>query len=232
MTTRTMTAAGPRIRSSKQEGPAAAAVLTPGQIIDVPYALWLATLAGALMATIALTVVVGIYLLDTAMSLSGSVPAFGPETYFRVFELVALFGAVAVVTHFLRLRLEAIRRASIMVPLPSRVVASPPGGDTFSKFECSCQVTLALDHERPLAELKLKSDMLQTYLENAFAVAITDPVIRYSKLKMEQTLKIAALHVLGEGVSGVIISEVRQRRVPNRPMPQPANSEVVQAAAV
>lgn len=232
MTTQTMTAAGPRTRSSKKEAPGAASELVPGQIIDVPYALWLATLAGALMATIALTVVVAIYLLDTAMSLSGSAPAFGPETYFRVFELVALFGAVAVVTHFLRLRLEAIRRASIMVPLPNRVVASPPGGDTFSKFECSCQVTLALDHERPLAELKLKSDMLQTYLENAFAVAVTDPVIRYSKVKMEQTLKIAALHVLGEGVSGVIISEVRQRRVPNRPMPQPANSEVAQAAAV
>lgn len=232
MTTQTMTAAGSRTRSSKKEAPGAASELAPGQVIDVPYALWLATLAGALMATIALAVVVAIYLLDTAMSLSGSAPAFGPDTYFRVFELVALFGAVAVVTHFLRLRLEAIRRASIMVPLPNRVVASPPGGDTFSKFECSCQVTLALDHERPLAELKLKSDMLQTYLENAFAVAVTDPVIRYSKLKMEQTLKIAALHVLGEGVSGVIISEIRQRRVPNRPTPKPANVEVVQAAAV
>jgi hypothetical protein len=48
---------------------------------------------------------------------------------------------------------------------------------------------------------------------------------------MEQTLKIAALHVLGEGVSGVIISEVRQRRIPVRQVPQPANTESVQAAA-
>lgn len=217
-------------RSASGTASAAAEVMSPGQVIDVPYALWLATLAGALMATIALTVVVAIYLLDTTLSLSGNAPIFGPDTYFRVFELVALFAAVAVVTHFLRLRLEAIRRASILVPLPRRVIACPPGSDTFSKFECSCQVTLALDHERPLAELKLKSDILQSFLENAFTVAVTDPVIRFSKLKMEQTLKIAAVHVLGAGVSGVIISEIRQRRVPNRPVPLPANSETIQAA--
>lgn len=218
-------------RSAGNAASAAAAVMTPGQVIDVPYALWLATLAGALMATVALTAVVAIYLLDTTFTLTGGAPIFGPDTYFRVFELIALFGAVAVVTHFLRLRLEAIRRASILVPLPRRVIACPPGGDTFSKFECSCQVTLALDHERPLVELKQKGDILQSFLENAFTVAVTDPVIRFSKLKIEQTLRIAALHVLGDGVSGVIISEVRQRRVPSRHAPQPANTESVQAAA-
>src|SRR3546814_4748119 len=94
--------------------------------------------------------------------------------YFRMFELAALFAAVAVVTHFLRLRLEAIRQASILVPLPNRVVVCPPTGDLVSKFECSCQVTLALDHERPLAELRLKADILQSFLENAFAVAVSD----------------------------------------------------------
>lgn len=202
-----------------------------GQVVDVPYALWLATLAAALMATIALVVVVAIYLLDTTLSFTGSAPIFGPDTYFRVFELVALFAAVAVATHFLRLRLEAIRRAAILVPLPNRVVTSPPSPDTFSRFECSCMVTLALDDERPLAELKLKSEMLQTFLENAFAVAVSDPVIRFSKLKMEQTLKIAAVHVLGPGVSGVIISEVRQRRVSSRQSPRPANTDELQAVA-
>ncbi len=47
-------------------------------------------------------------------------------------------------------------------------------------------------------------------------MAVTDPVIRYSKAKMEQTLKMAAHHVLGDGVSGVIMSEIRQRRVPTQ----------------
>lgn len=184
------------------------------QVVDVPYSLWLATMACALMATIALTVVGAIYVLDATLALTDQTPAFGFATYVRVLELAVLFAAAAVVAHLMRLRLESIRRASILVPLPYRIVTSPPAGDTISKFECSCNVTLALDHERPLAQLKQKPDVLQSYLENAFAVAVTDPVVRYSKAKMEQTLRIAAHHVLGDGVSGVIMSEVRQRRVP------------------
>lgn len=194
---------------------------TIAQVIDVPYALWLATVACALMASIALTVVAALYLLDAALALSGQPGVFGWDTYFRVLELGAVLGSVAIVAHLMRLRLEAIRRASILVPLPYRVVTCPPGGDTVSRFECSCKVTLALDHERPLVRLKQNPDLLQSYLENAFAVAVTDPVIRYSKAKMEQTMRIAVHHVLGDGVSGVIMSEVRQRRVPN---PRPAQT--------
>lgn len=204
---------------------------TVAQVIDVPYALWLATVACALMASIALTVVVAIYLLDAALSLTGQPQIFGSGTYFRVLELAVLFGAVALVAHLMRLRLEAIRRASIMVPLPYRVVTCPPGGDTVSRFECSCKVTLALDHERPLVRLKQNPDLLQNYLENAFAVAVTDPVVRYSKAKMEQTLRIAAHHVLGDGVSGVIMSEVRQRRIPVPRPAQPANIEMPEPTA-
>jgi len=201
-------------------------------VIDVPYSLWLATLACALMATIALAVVVGVYLLDTAMVLSEQVPIFGGTTYLRVLELGAMFVVGAVVTHLLRLRLEALRRASILVPLPYSIVTTPPGGDTFSTFECTCKVTLALDHERPLIQLKQRPEALRSYLENAFAVAVTDPVIRYSKAKMEQTLRIAALHVLGEGVSGVILSEVRQRRVSTNRAARPANTDLAPEATV
>ncbi len=207
--------------------------VTGGQIIDLAYTLWLATVACALMSTISLSIVIALYLVDTTLGLGGDAPLFGPDTYLRVFELAALFGAGAVVAHFLRLRLEAIRRASIMVALPYRIVVNPPNGDTVSKFECSCQVTLALDHERPLAELKLKSDVLKTFLENAFVVAVSDPVIRFSKQKMEQMLRMAALHVLGEGVSAVIISEVRQRRVPTqkKPVAAAANSDIAETPA-
>ena len=206
---------------------------TGGQIIDFAYTLWLATVACALMSTIALIVVIALYLTDTVLGLGGDAALFGPDTYVLVGELAALFGAGAVIAHFLRLRMEAIRRASIMVPLPYRIVVHPANGDTVSKFECSCQVTLALDHERPLTELKLKADILKTYLENAFVVAVSDPVIRFSKLKIEQTLRMAALHVLGEGVSAVVISEVRQRRVPNtKPvLTAAANTDIADAPA-
>lgn len=218
----------PNLQLSAGKKPVAQAV---GQVIDVPYALWLATLASALMATIALAVVGAVYLLDAALTIEGGMPLFGSDTYVRVLELSSMFAAVAVVAHLLRLRLEAIRRASILVPLPYRIVVNPPGGDTFSKFECSCAVTLALDHEQPLIELKSKKDVLQEFLQNAFLVAVTDPVIRFSKQKMEQTLKIAAVHVLGPGVSGVLISEVRQRRVGTQRSVQPANTGTLEMSA-
>ena len=202
------------------------------QVIDVPYSLWLATLACALMSTISLTVLVGIYLLDTAMILGEQIPIFGGSTYLRVLELGAMFAIGAVVAHLLRLRLEALRRASILVPLPYSIVTTPPSGDLVSTFECSCRVTLALDHERPLIQLKQRPEALRSYLENAFAVAVTDPVIRYSKAKMEQTLKIAAHHVLGDGVSGVILSDVRQRRVSTHRAARPANTDLAPEATV
>lgn len=209
---------------------AMASTLAVGQVIDVPYLLWLATVACALMATIAATVVGAIYVLDTVLLFNGEPVLFGNWTYIRVLELGVLFGSGAVVAHLLRLRLESIRRASILVPLPYAIVTCPPGGDTFSRFECSCKVTLALDHDRPLAKLKTHPDMLKSYLENAFAVAVTDPVIRYSKVKMEQTLKIAAHYVLGDGVSGVIMTDIRQRRVAVQ-RTQPANRDAPEATA-
>lgn len=214
-------------RLNAKEIPAAADGLAAGQIIDVPYTLWLATLACSLMAVMALTADASIYLLDIAVSLNGKPMLFGTDSYVRVGELAFFFGIGAVVAHLLRLRLEAIRRASILVPLPYRITVSPTGGDTFSKFECSCNLTLALDHEKPLGELKLKGDILKTYLENAFMVAVSDPVIRFSKAKIEQTLKSSAYHVLGEGLSGVIVSELRQRRVP---VPRPAPAAKSEAA--
>lgn len=213
-------------------GKAMAATPTVGQVIDIPYLLWLATIACALMATIALTVVGAIYLLDTVLLFNTQAQIFGYSTYIRVLELGVLFGVGAVVAHMMRLRLEAIRQASIMVALPYPIVTSPPGTDTLSRFECSCKVTLALDTEQPLTKLKQNPEMLKTYLENAFAVAVTDPVIRYSKVKMEHTLKIAAHYVLGDGVSGVIMSEIRQRRIPTqRPASTPA-LDIPEATAV
>ena len=185
-----------------------------GQLIDVNYTLWLATMASALMAIACLIANGAVYLIDVLAFFKGSGAGLGGSLHFRLFELTALFSVGALAAHFLRIRMDAMRKAAYMVPLPTRIVANPPGGDAMSKFECSCQVTLAIDRPEPLEVLKLRLDILNSALSNAFVVAITDPVIRFSKAKMEQTLKVAALHVLGQGVSGVVISDIKQRRVP------------------
>jgi hypothetical protein len=185
-----------------------------GQLVDINYALWLATVATSLMAIACLIANGAIYLIDVLAFLKGSGAGFGNALHFRLFELTALFSVAALAAHFLRLRMDAMSKAAYMVPLPTRIVANPPGGDAMSKFECSCKVTLAIDKPEPLEVLKLKLDVLNSALSNAFVVAVTDPVIRFSKVKMEQTLKVAAHHVLGDGVSGVVISDIKQRRVP------------------
>lgn len=188
-----------------------------GEIVDVPYTLWLVTMATALMAALSLTLTLTIYLIDNALSLSGGAPIFTPGNYRSVLELAVIFALLAIFAHFLRLRLESARRASIIIPLPFRITVEPPIGDLTSRFEASCSVAIALDNEAPIRVLTSQPDVLKRALENAFIVAVTDPVIRFSKQKMEQTLKVAALSVLGAGVSFIDMSDVRQRRLPRRP---------------
>src|SRR3546814_17086230 len=84
----------PTIRSAKGEAPATAPVVSPGHAVDVPYTLWLATVAGALMATVALEHVVAIYLLDATLALTGGAPAVGSGMYFWLLGLAAMFAAV------------------------------------------------------------------------------------------------------------------------------------------
>lgn len=199
-----------------------------GQIIDMDYMLWLATMAMVMLALICLLANGTLYMMDVIFSMSGrGASAPGSDLHTRLFELTALFSVGAGIAHFLRLRMVSMRSAAYHVPLPFRIVANPPGGDAMSKFECSCKVTLALDTQDAVAGIKLKTDMLSKTLDNAFVVEVTDPVIRFSKAKMEQTLKVGAHHVLGDGVSGVIISDIKQRRVPTAPPEpaQPANSD-------
>lgn len=190
-----------------------------GSMVDVPYTLWLATVATALMSVICLGLNLGGYLLDAVFSFQGAAPLMTHDTHIKMFELTAIFAVIAIVAHLLRLRLEAMRTAAILVPLPFRTIALPPASDLKSRFECSCRITLALDNEQPLVALQSRRETLKLALNNAFVVAITDPDIRFSRAKMEQTLKVAVHHVLGDGVAGVQIAEIRQRRLPATPIP-------------
>lgn len=190
-----------------------------GELVDVPYMLWLVTTATALMGALSLTLALVIYLIDNALAFSGGAPMFKPGDYRSVLELSVIFALLAIAAHFLRVRLEAARQVAIVIPLPFRIAVEPPIGDLRSRFEASCNISIALDNEGPIPILTSQPVVLKRALENAFIVAVTDPVIRFSKQKMEQTLKVAAVSVLGAGVSYIEMSEVRQRRLPPRPRP-------------
>ena len=201
-----------------------------GQVVDVPYTLWLLTVATALMAALALILTLTIYMLDNALSLSGGSPIFVPNDYRNVLELSVIFALLSIAAHFVRLRLQAARQAAIVIPLPFRIAIEPPMGDLTSRFEASCNVAIAFDREEPIRVLTSQPDVLKRALENAFIIAVTDPVIRFSKQKMEQTLKTAAVGVLGQGVAFIDMSEVRQRRLPPRPPSVDANGSVATKA--
>ncbi len=196
-----------------------------GQIVDVPYTLWLVTVATALMAALSLILVLTIYMLDNALTLSGGAPIFAPGDYRNVLELSVIFALLSIAAHFLRLRLEASRRAAVIIPLPFRIAIEPPMGDLTSRFEASCNVAIAFDREEPIRVLTSQPDVLKRALENAFIIAVTDPVIRFSKQKMEQTLKMAAVSVLGQGIAFLDMTDVRQRRLPPRPPSVDATSK-------
>lgn len=215
----------PVIRVPAPTPPRPQAAPAIGEIVDVPYTLWLVTVATALMGALALTLTLAVYLIDNALTLSGGAPIFVPSDYRSLLELSAIFAILSVLAHFLRLRLEASRRASIIIPLPFRLTVEPPISDLTSRFEASCGVTIALDREEPVRILTSQPDVLKRALENAFLVAVSDPVIRFSKQKMEQTLRSAAVSVLGAGVGFIEMSDVRQRRLPRRP---PAADTAVQ----
>ncbi|SDF56647.1 hypothetical protein SAMN05660686_01692 [Thalassobaculum litoreum DSM 18839] len=204
-----------RVPAARKPQPVAQPSL--GQIVDVPYTLWLVTVATALMAALSLILTLTIYMLDNVLSLSGGAPIFTPGDYRSVLELSVIFALLSIAAHFLRLRLEASRNAAVIIPLPFRIAIEPPMGDLTSRFEASCNVAIAFDREEPIRVLTSQPDVLKRALENAFIIAVTDPVIRFSKQKMEQTLKMAAVGVLGQGVAFLDMSEVRQRRLPPRP---------------
>lgn len=207
----------PIVRVPAPRMPQRVAPPTLGQIVDVPYTLWLATVASALMAALSLILTLTIYMLDNVLALSGGAPIFVPGDYRNVLELSVIFALLSIAAHFVRLRLEASRTAAVVIPLPFRIAIEPPMGDLTSRFEASCNVAIAFDREEPIRILTSQPDVLKRALENAFVIAVTDPVIRFSKQKMEQTLKLAAVGVLGQGVAFLDMSEVRQRRLPPRP---------------
>jgi hypothetical protein len=207
----------PVVRVPAPRMPKPAAAPTMGQIVDVPYTLWLVTLATALMAALSLILTLTIYMLDNVLTLSGGAPIFVPGDYRNVLELSVIFSLLSIAAHFLRLRLEASRRAAVIIPLPFRIAIEPPMGDLTSRFEASCNVSIAFDKEDPIRVLTSQPDVLKRALENAFVIAVSDPVIRFSKQKMEQTMKTAAVSVLGPGVAFLEMSNVRQRRLPPRP---------------
>jgi hypothetical protein len=126
---------------------------------------------------------------------------------------------MSVLAHVLRLRMVAIANAAQALPFPDEIVAAPNTGDpSVDKFECVGRVYIHV-YENEIADLILANrPRVKQALSSALVIAISDPVVRYSKDKIEHTLRMGLGGLLPlKSVANVTLSELRHRVRSARP---------------
>jgi len=197
----------------------AAASMPQVEGVDFTYFLWLATVATAVLSSVSMILALVIYVVNFASDLAFGAPIFAAPNYMGIMRVTAVFAGMAVVAHVLRLRMVAIANATQALPFPDEIVAAPNTGDpTIDKFECVGRVYIHV-YENEMVDLILANrPRIKQALASALAIAISDPVVRYSKEKIEHTLRMGLGELLPlKSVSNVTLSELRHRPRPARP---------------
>ena len=185
----------------------------PALKLDLDYALWLFTVAATLISATSLLGALVIYIIEQIRFLNGLGLAFHGHNYLKMLEIAALFGFAAAGLHFLRIHLN-IEPEGFEVEIPSPIIADLPGTQENWRFECVSEMSLLVSDEAPVIAMRRAPEKLTEDLSAAFLQIISDPEIRFSREKMEDTLTIVAQHRLGPGVKRVHMTSIRQRRMP------------------
>ena len=114
----------------------------------------------------------------------------------------------------------AVANSTQAIPFPDEIVASPNTGDpTVDKFECLGRVQIYV-YDTEVADLILANrPRIKEALSSALSLAVSDPVVRYSKEKIEHTLRMGLGELLPlKSISGVSLSELRHRVRSHRPV--------------
>lgn len=187
--------------------------------VDFTYFLWLATIATAILSSVSMLMALGIYVLNFAAELAFDTPIFAAPNYMGIMRVTGVFAGMSVLAHVLRLRMVAIANAAQALPFPDEIVASPNTGDpSVDKFECVGRVYIHV-YENEIADLILANrPRVKQALSSALVIAISDPVVRYSKDKIEHTLRMGLGGLLPlKSVANVTLSELRHRVRSARP---------------
>ncbi|UUX49561.1 hypothetical protein NUH88_19445 [Nisaea acidiphila] len=191
----------------------------PVEGIDFTYFLWLATVATAILASVSLLLALAIYVINFIFGLIWDSPLFAGANYIGIMRVTGFFAVMSVVAHALRLRMIALAKATQAIPFPDEIVAAPNTGDpSIDKFECVGRVHIHV-YENEVADLILANrSRIQQALAAALVIAISDPVVRYSKDKIEHTLRMGLGSLLPlKSISQVTLSELRHRARSMRP---------------
>ena len=126
---------------------------------------------------------------------------------------------MAVVIHFLRLRFKALSQAIHVVMLAEPIVAQPNTGDQMlDQFECYAKVGIGVYDPQLQGVIASRQTEISTILTKALGLALTDPVARYSKQKMERTLRLALGTIIDvRHIADVSLVDMRQRRAQKPP---------------
>ncbi|WP_193181907.1 hypothetical protein [Nisaea sediminum] len=214
-------AKAPKTATSGASSRAAQSVASAPQVegVDFTYFLWLATVATAILSSVSMLLALGIYVLNFASELAFDTPVFASANYMGIMRVTGVFAGMSVIAHVLRLRMVAIANAAQALPFPDEIVASPNTGDpSIDKFECVGRVYIHV-YENEIADLILANrPRIKQALSAALVIAISDPVVRYSKDKIEHTLRMGLGGLLPlKSVANVTLSELRHRVRSARP---------------
>jgi hypothetical protein len=200
----------------------------PSMELNAVFLLWAMTTAATLLAGLSLVANLWVYIFNGIGVVYGW-PAVYPEmNHARWLFSSGLLGAVACAVMFLKSRVEARARSITTVRLPDRLTARTTGIDpVLDKFQCRARVEIDVYTDELARTIKEDPGTVVEILENGLEIAITDQITRYSKAKIEETLKLS----LGErfdllDIVGVTLLDLRQERVVDPPTEPPIDRDV------
>ena len=187
--------------------------------LNTVYLLWATTMLGATLAGVILAVNVLVATLNGFWRLFSTGPIIPDVDHVRWLLIMGLFAALALVTHLIRRRSEGLSRRVIKLKFPDEIVAQTLNADSvLEKFECRGWVEINLYGPELEAEIRQDIGPFRDLLEGGLVTAISDPVIRYSKVKIEETLKESlGARVKLSDIASVSLITLSQKRIPVEP---------------
>lgn len=182
--------------------------------LDMGYVLWLGAMAAGILASVSILLTIVLFLANQLGEMIWNSPLFPSVNYWGIGKVILLFTGMSGVAQLLRLRLIHLANSIVQVPFPEEIAAHPQTGDpALDKFECVGRMTINV-YDPSLADVILAGrEKLKEVLQDALSLAVSDPVTRYSKEKIEHTLRMALAQVLPlDRIAGVTLLNLRHRR--------------------
>jgi hypothetical protein len=191
----------------------------PSMDLNASYVLWAITTAAILLAGLSLIANLWIYAFNGIGVVYGWPVMYPDMNHDRWLFASGLFGALGGAGFLLKSRVDARCRSITTVRLAERLIARAVGADpVLDKFQCRARVEIDVYSDDVARAIKSDPSSVIESLESGLEIAISDQITRYSKAKIEETLKLS----LGErfdllDIAGITLLDLRQERVVDPP---------------